>query len=273
MNGVPTPPGGRPSRGARGQGGEGRERSPDRMAERRVGVAREAGRRRLRRGVAVAVVAVVAAGLYGLAHVPIVSARHVTVTGEVHTTAAEILAAGGLGGDPPLIDVNTVADAHAIERLPWIKAASVTVSFPSSVRVTVTERRPVAALAIGSGRVALVDVTGRVLADDPRRPAGIVLLTGLARPPAPGGRVRGAATLLVAAAALPRSLVGRIAALRAEPGLGVVAELRAAPRVILGSTVDLPAKFVALATVLAEVSLHGVATIDLRAPSDPVLTP
>ena len=150
-----------------------------------------------------------------------------TVTGEVHTTAAEILAAGGLGGDPPLIDVNTVADAHAIERLPWIKAASVTVSFPSSVRVTVTERRPVAALAIGSGRVALVDVTGRALADDPRRSEGIVLLTGLARPPAPGGRVRGAATLLVAAAALPRSLVGRIAALQAEPGLGVVAELRA----------------------------------------------
>ena len=51
------------------------------MAERRVGVAREAGRRRLRRGVVVVVVVAAAAGLYGLAHLPIVSARHVTVTG------------------------------------------------------------------------------------------------------------------------------------------------------------------------------------------------
>ncbi|MGA9077496.1 MAG: FtsQ-type POTRA domain-containing protein, partial [Acidimicrobiales bacterium] len=144
------------------------------MTERRVAVAREAGRRRLRRTVVVIVVVAVAAGLYGLAHLPIVSARHVTVTGAVHTTRTEILAAGGLGGDPPLIDVNTVADAHAIERLPWIKSASVTVSFPSSVRVVVTERRPVAAVALGSGRVAVVDVTGRVLVDDPRRPAGIV---------------------------------------------------------------------------------------------------
>ena len=273
MSEAPTPSGGRSSGDAGDQGGSRRARSPDKMTERRVAVAREAGRRRLRRTVVAVGAVAVAAGLYGLAQLPIVSARHVTVTGAVHTTRAEILAAGGLGGDPPLIDVNTVADAHAIERLPWIKGASVTVSFPSSVRVVVTERRPVAAVALGSGRVALVDVTGRVLVDDSRRPAGIVLLAGVARPPAPGGRVRGAATLLVAAAALPRSLVGRIAALRVERGLGVVAELHAAPRVILGSTVDLPAKFVALATVLAEVSLHGVATIDLRAPTDPVLTP
>jgi hypothetical protein len=43
--------------------------------------------------------------------------------------------------------------------------------------------------------------------------------------------------------------------------------------VIFGSDSGLAEKMVALATVLSKVSLQGIATIDLRAPSDPVLTP
>jgi cell division protein FtsQ len=248
-------------------------RADPRIVERRVVVARQAGRRRLRGVVTVAVVVAVAAGLFALAHSPLVSARHVTVSGAVHTTRAEILVAGGLGDDPPLIDVNTLADAHAIERLPWIARASVSVSFPSGAAVVVTERRPVAAVRLGSGGFALVDVTGRVLADVPRRPGGLALLAGLADPPAPGGRVRGAAALLATGAALPAGLASRVVTLRVAPGLGVVAVLEGAPRVIVGPATDLAEKMVALSTVLSEVSLQGVATIDLRAPSDPVLTP
>ncbi len=244
-----------------------------RITERRVGVARQASRRRLKGLIAVLVVVALAAGLFAIAHSPLVSARHVTVSGEEHTSAAEILAAGGLGGDPPLIDVNTLADAHAIERLPWVKTASVSVSFPSSARVVVTERHAVAVVRRDSGGDALLDVTGRVLADVPGHVAGLVSIAGLAPPPAPGGRERGAAALLATAVAVPASLVARVAALKIEPGLGVVAVLRGAARVILGPDSDLADKMVALATVLSEVSLQGIATIDLRAPSDPVLTP
>jgi cell division protein FtsQ len=244
-----------------------------RITARRVGVGRQAGRRRLKGLIAALVVAALAAGLFALAHSPLVSARHVTVSGAEHTTRAAILAAGGLAGDPPLIDVNTLADAHAIERLPWVKTASVSVSFPSSARVVVTERHAVAVVGRDSGGDALLDVTGRVLADVPAHVGGLVLLEGLAPPPAPGGRERGAAALLATAAALPASLLARVAALKTEPGLGVVAVLRGVPRVILGSDSGLAEKMVALATVLSKVSLQGIATIDLRAPSDPVLTP
>ncbi len=242
------------------------------MARRRV-VTRQAGRRRLRIVVIAACLALLAAGLFGLAHSPLISARSVTITGAEHTTRAEILAVSGLGHDPPLVDINSLAAAHAIERLPWIKTASVRVSFPSSVRVLVTERRPVAVVPLRSGGVALVDVTGRVLADSSRRPTGMISLRGLAGLPGPGGVVRGADGLLSTAAALPADLVSRIAALRLQPGLGIVADLHLGPRVILGSTADLSAKLVALATIVSEVSLKGMATIDLRAPSDPVLTP
>jgi len=243
------------------------------MIERRVEVARAAGRRRLRVVVIAVVLAVVAGSLFGLAHSSLISARVVRIVGAVETPRAAILAVSGLGRDPPLVDVNTLADARAIERLPWIKTAKVSVSFPSSVRVVVTERRPIAAVPAGTRRVALLDATGRVLVDVDHRPAGIVLFTGLARPPAPGGSVRGAAALLAAAAALPTSLLSRIATLRLKPVLGIVADLDPSTQVILGTTAALPAKFVALATVLSDVSLQGIATIDLRAPSDPVLTP
>ena len=162
------------------------------MIERRAVVARQAGRRRLRIVVATLGVAALGAGLFGLAHSPLISVRTVRVTGAVHTTRAEILAASGLGRDPPLVDVNTLADAHAIERLPWVRTTSVSVSFPSSVRVVVTERRVVAAARRGAASVALLDVTGRVLADASRPPAGIVSLVGLVDLPAPGGSVRGA---------------------------------------------------------------------------------
>jgi cell division protein FtsQ len=262
----PAAPAGRP--GGRHQ----REIDP-RITERRVGVARAAGRRRLKGLVAALVVVALGAGLFALAHSPLVSARLVTVSGARHTTTAEILAAGGLAGDPPLIDINTLAAAHAIERLPWVKTASVSVSFPSSARVVVTERHAVAVVGRKPGGEALLDVTGRVLADVPGHVAGLVTIEGLAPPPAPGGRERDAAALLATAAALPASLVARVVALRVERGLGVVAVLRGAPRAILGSDSELAEKMVALATVLSRVSLQGIATIDLRAPSDPVLTP
>jgi len=245
----------------------------ERMIERRLVVARQAGRRRLRAVVVVVVVVAAGAGLLGVAHSSLISARSVRITGAVHTSRAEVLAASGLGHDPPLIDVNALADAHAIERLPWVDKAVVSVSFPSSVRVVVTERQPVAVARLASGRFALFDVTGRVLADVARPGKGVVPLVGLGAIPVPGGAVRGAAALFVAAAALPTGLASRVAALAIRPGLGIVAEVRDGPQAILGVTADLREKYVALATVLSDVSLQGIATIDLRAPSDPVLTP
>jgi len=248
-------------------------RPHERMLARRVAVARASGRRRLRVFITGVVVVGASAGAFGLAHSSLFSARTVRVTGAVHTTRAAILAVSALDRAPPLIDVNAIADAHAIERLPWIKTASVVVSFPSSVAVSVTERRAVAAVRLAGRGFALVDATGRVLADAAARPAGIVLVGGLTPLPSPGGSVRGAAGVLATAAALPVSLVGRITVLRFQRGLGIIAELGSSAQVILGTTADLSAKFVALATVLNDVSTEGIATIDLRAPSDPVLTP
>ena len=113
-----------------------------RISARRTEVTRQQGRRRLRLvGIVVAAVALVFGG-WCLLHSSLFSARAITVVGATHETAAQIEAAAGLATHPPLLDVQTGAAAKGIERLPWVRSASVSVHWPDGVRVVVTERVP-----------------------------------------------------------------------------------------------------------------------------------
>ena len=80
-------------------------RMDPRISARRTAVIREQGRRRLIiAGVALGVVALLVGGWF-LLHTPLFSARSVTVTGNVHETAAQVVAQAGLASHPPLLDV------------------------------------------------------------------------------------------------------------------------------------------------------------------------
>ena len=162
--------------------------------QRRAAVTRRRGRRRLVVVVCLAALAAAAVGGWFLVHSRWLSARVVTVVGSVHTPPAEI-AVAGLAGHPPMVDVDPGAAAARLERLPWVRSATVQRQWPDGVRVTVVEETPVAALAPpagdpggagASGAWALVDRDGRVLADRPAPPAGLVRLETPARPGAPG---------------------------------------------------------------------------------------
>ena len=65
-----------------------------------------------------------------------------TVTGSVHETAAQVVAQAGLAGQPPLLDVDAGAAAATIEQLPWVRSATVHVSWPDGVHIAVTEETP-----------------------------------------------------------------------------------------------------------------------------------
>ena len=71
-------------------------------------------------------------GAWFLLHSPLFSARSVTVTENVHETAAQVEAQAGLTGHPPLLDVNTGAAASAIEQLPWVRTATVQCRGPTA---------------------------------------------------------------------------------------------------------------------------------------------
>ena len=91
--------------------------------------------------------------------------------------------------------------------------------------------------------------------------------------PAEAGAHIDAPELLAVAAALPEEVRAAVAAVRAAPAEGEV-DLRLTGGGIarLGPTTGLGAKLVAVATVLEQVDLTCLATIDVRVPSAPAVT-
>ena len=242
-----------------------------RLRARKVQVAREMGHRRLvALSAGLSVVALVVTGLV-LLHSSLLSAKVVHLRGAVHESRAEVLAVTGLAAHPPLVDLSTGAAAAALERLPWVDTAKVVDDWPTGVTVTLTERHPVAYLHLPGRRAVLVDATGRVLATGVAVPTGLVALSGVGAVGPPGSRLHGERSALAVAARLPATLAARVADVTTGRE-GVVLHLATGPAVVLGTTGDLEAKLTALATLLGKVTLHGIVTIDLRAPAQPVLT-
>ncbi|HKE72283.1 MAG TPA: FtsQ-type POTRA domain-containing protein [Acidimicrobiales bacterium] len=255
-----------------------------RMRSRRIGVRREAGRKRLQRLTYVlAGVAVVVLGLAALRS-PLLDVDRVTVTGARHTGPGEVRRAAGVERGDPLIGVDAGAAARRIEALPWVARAQVSRAWPSTVTVRVTERTPVAQVRINAGRVAVVDAGGRVLAFRavaPPPPAGArpgagppaagspVILTGVHGRLAEGGRLPAdaRAALRVAVAARDR-LPGVLASVDA----GLDATLAEGGVVRFGSAKRLEEKLTALKTVLDQVDTGCLATLDVRVPGSTALT-
>ena len=137
---------------------------------------KEQGRRRLVIAGGVLGVAALLVGGWFLVHTPLFSARSVTVTGNVHETAAQVVSQAGLAGHPPLLDVDAGAAAARLEKLPWVRTASVHVSWPDGVHIAVTEETPTFTVNTAAGKWESLSSDGRVL-ERVGHPA--------ARPPAP----------------------------------------------------------------------------------------
>jgi cell division protein FtsQ len=244
-----------------------------RLSERRTAVMREQGRRRLRVLVAgLAGTAVIVGGWFAL-HSPIFSARALTVTGNVHESAAQVLTQGGLAGHPPLLDVNVGAVAARVEQLPWVASASVHVSWPDGVRVVVTEEIPRLAASEGDGRWATLSAGGRVLAVSATRPAGLLLLTAPVAPGVPGSIIsaRDDAGLRVAST-LPASFATQVTGVTVEPAGWVQLAMTTPILVDIGSDSQLGAKYEDVSSILAGATLHNGDVIDVSVPDAPTVT-
>jgi cell division protein FtsQ len=278
-----------------------------RFARRRTEVQRQAGRRRLH--ILIVVVSVLA--LLGLAagslYTPLLSVhRYVVMPGS--PPAAEVLAAAGVHGHPPMLDVDTAALAARLDRQPDLGGARVTRQWPSTVRLSVEARTAVAVVADGS-QWATVDATGRVLSVSSASALGLPVIdhAGLvpavggwlagtpgpsARPQVAGGPTVAALMAAPASSAVPTGLAGALAvaanlpaALRPEmltvsvrSGGTLTASVLPATvasgsiTVVFGAASDLGQKLTSLATLLTEINLSGVTTIDLTVPDRPAVS-
>jgi cell division protein FtsQ len=242
-------------------------------------VQRGIGRRRLRVVIAVLVVVAIIGGGFALLHTSFFSARVVTVTGaHAHTTTAEIVNAAGLAHRPLLISLDAGAAESRVSALPFIRTAQVSRHWPDGVQVTVTERVPVAVVAGLSGLWAQVDATGRVLALQPTRPAGLVQLvvTTTAGPVAPAPVGHGLPTLaasgLQVCRTLPLAFSAQVVSVTVAPDRTVDLALNSGLTVVMGTDSDLNVKYQDVASIIAHASLKGMKTIDVTVPGAPTVS-
>jgi len=250
-----------------------------RIRQRREQVERSRTQKRLRWLAVAGGVAVVAVlGVLAL-HTPLFEARVVTVAGaHPNTTTAAIEAAAGVTHHPPLISVDPGPAAARVETLPFIASARVARHWPDGVTVTVTERRPVTAMAGPAASWSTLDGNGRTLAVTPARPVLPQLIVRTVKgpvPPAPVGATvaPAAAPGLQVARTLPPAFAGQVLAITVAPDATVSLGLTSGLVVLLGTTTNLRAKYEDVAAIIAHASLRGAHTIDVTVPQSPTVGP
>ncbi|QXC62268.1 FtsQ-type POTRA domain-containing protein [Aquihabitans sp. G128] len=241
-----------------------------RLAARRAEVARDRGRRRLRRLLALAVVTVLVLAAVGLTRSTALDVDHVRVAGATHSGADTVRTRAGIPTGRAMTSVDLGAATRRIEELPWVADATVVRHWPGTVAIDVTERVAVAVAGDGPGAV-LVDRDGRILGSATGGSLGLPT-AGPDPIEGPGSFLPAARRPLVALLAdLPvplRSQVDR--GLLVEGGYGLL--LDDGIRVDLGGATRLRAKSEAVLGLLQQADRRTLATIDVTVPGAAALT-
>jgi cell division protein FtsQ len=236
---------------------------PDRRA------ARAGGKRRRRLQAAVAVLAVVLLAwvLWGS---PLLAVRSVRVDGVSTLPADQVRETAGIAHGTPLLRVDVSAAQERVARLPQVDSVEVARGWPSTVVITVVERRAVAVVGPPGSR-SLIDASG-VLFDTitGEAPDGVVPLD--VGDPGPDDRPTMAA--LGALVSLPPEVREQVTSAAAGSAEDVSLTLSDGTLVRWGAAEETPAKAAALAAVLGQIeagALEPAGTIDVSTPDAVVL--
>ncbi len=200
------------------------------------------------------------------------SVRHVLVLGNHALLEAEILRLAQLAPGTPLAQVDPEAVAQRLLINPRIRTAHVSIRFPDTVVLHVTERHPVV-LVVTELEGWTVDEEGVVVGD---RDEGLLpLLVEIPLPAVrPGARIPSERVRRVvrALAALPR---GRILLARLDAEGDLYVQLVLGPWVRLRSEDDLVARLQIAEAVVRSLGQRGVvvASVDLRFRDQAVVRP
>lgn len=109
---------------------------------------------------------------------PLMSVKHIEVEGNIHISEEDAVAASGVQSGTPLAQVKLRDAAAGVVSLPWVKSATASRGWPSTIKLTVTENDAVAFFNQPDGS-HLLDAEGREFAVDVP-PKNAVELTGAA---------------------------------------------------------------------------------------------
>ncbi|OLR94195.1 cell division protein FtsQ/DivIB [Actinokineospora bangkokensis] len=189
---------------------------------------------------------------------PVIGVRDVQVSGTSGLSADAVREAAAVAAGTPLVRLDTDEVAERVRRLPRVDTVQVTRSFPGTVRISVTERTPVLAVAEQDG-VHLLDASGFDYSTVATAPAGLPALTAADQPS------REAAAIAVAA--LPEALVRQVAGVAAPTPADVRLTLGDGRVVVWGGPEDSPRK----AAVLGPLLTRPGKTYDVAAPEFPTI--
>ena len=239
-----------------------------RMRARRVAVVREQGRRRLRVLVVIVGAVAIGGGAWLAVTSPLLDVDRVVIRGTEQVRVTDVRAAADVRTGDALLLLDVGELERRIEAVPAVSEAHVRRDLPDELRITVVERVPVGWARRDGAAVAMVDGTGRVIAEAPAPPAGLPEVVGLTRLPEPGGRIAppAASRLLEQIPAELRLRVGSVVVMGGVAALRLVdgAEVR------LGPATDVAAKGRTALAVLEALGDTRVSYIDVRVPGAPV---
>jgi len=240
------------------------------IAARRQGVTEQRATARLRIVIGLAVLAIFAAAAFWLIRSPLLEIQDITITGAEHSTPAASLARLDVGPGTPTISVDAGALEADLLTDPWIADAAVTVTWPGSVDVVVTEHVPIAVVVAQNG-LAQVTLEGKVVSiigDSAGFPTIVPAGAGIARP---GGLMSGGAILgsLKFVSGLPLDLAATTVII-IDDSSQIAAQV-GDYEVRLGRAIDMRSKAAAL-IALIDYGVEPGSSIDVTAARRPAVT-
>ena len=192
---------------------------------------------------------------------PLLVVRQVAVAGHQQLRSEEIIAAARVPLGTPLARQDVEAIARRATTLPAVRAASVTRSWPDTITVTVTERRPLLAIRQPGG-FAVVDADGVAYAHSGSLPDGVLL-----------AQVNPADRPLlhqvgIVAAALSGGLGPQVSTLAATSADQIRVKLKSGVTVNWGNAADSALK---ADIVVALLQTKKAAAIDVSSPHNPAM--
>jgi cell division protein FtsQ len=149
-----------------------------RLRQRRIGVRRAEGRRRLMWAAIVGAAFVAVVGFLAILGSSLFSVSEIDVSGLQNADVTEVEAViADLLGQPVLL-VDTDQAEEQLEAISFVEAARVRTDFPNSVSIELRERVPVATVQGTDGQFRILDAEGRVLDVIGGQPVAFVLISG-----------------------------------------------------------------------------------------------
>lgn len=260
----------------------------ERLRARRIAVLRSEGRRRLRRLlIAVGVTVVLLLG-WAITRSALLDVDEFVVEGVTITSPVELIAASGISNGDALVDVNLAQATKNLSQLPWVSEAKIERRWTGEIKISVIERTPAALVQNNGGELWLVDLDGRVLGSfdeyESQSPLtasaeNFVTISGL-ETPRPGEKITGVSPkLLPLVTSIPSELAELLEAVYVDTEGEIWFELASGSnevpdggRIRFGDARSPYEQLRSAILVVTQVDLENLDVIDVRVPSDPVVT-